>query len=217
MRTLLFKNLMHGPVTETAPAPDEAGLADYRGRIERYMQKAVREAKARTSWISPNEEYENALLGFVRALLGRLAPNPFLEDLRAQAEPIDTLTVVDELLSLSDDGDRRAHQVDGGGREHRGQREWIAVDPLGGDRTRRRTAAPDRLLRPAREVGAARLGLAHAHAEDQRDQPAARVEGSRHELELVAPDHVTGITASITICAAIAPSATAKTRCQSFR
>jgi len=67
---------------------DEAALAAWRGRIERYMVKAAREAKAHTSWISPSEEYENALAAFVRGLLGRLAPNPFLEDLRAQAEPI---------------------------------------------------------------------------------------------------------------------------------
>jgi (1->4)-alpha-D-glucan 1-alpha-D-glucosylmutase len=67
---------------------DEAALAAWRERIEQYMIKAAREAKANTSWISPNEDYENALLGFVRALLGRLQPNPFLDDLRAQAEPI---------------------------------------------------------------------------------------------------------------------------------
>ncbi len=67
---------------------DESALGAWRERIEQYMIKAAREAKANTSWISPNEEYENALNAFVRALLGRLAPNPFLEDLRAQAEPI---------------------------------------------------------------------------------------------------------------------------------
>jgi (1->4)-alpha-D-glucan 1-alpha-D-glucosylmutase len=67
---------------------DDAGLAAWRERIEHYMVKAAREAKAHTSWISPNEEYENALAAFVRGLLGRPAPNPFLEDLRAQAEPI---------------------------------------------------------------------------------------------------------------------------------
>ncbi|HVB46920.1 MAG TPA: malto-oligosyltrehalose synthase [Burkholderiales bacterium] len=64
---------------------DIAGLEHYRGRIERYMLKAAREAKLRTSWISADPEYEAALAGFVHALLGRLQPNPFLEDLRAQA------------------------------------------------------------------------------------------------------------------------------------
>ncbi len=67
---------------------DETALEQWRERIERYMIKAAREAKANTSWISPNDEYETALTGFVRALLGRLQPNPFLEDLRAQAEPL---------------------------------------------------------------------------------------------------------------------------------
>jgi len=64
---------------------DDAALEDYCGRIERYMVKAAREAKDRTSWISPNEDYEQALTGFVRALLGRAQHNPFLEDLRVQA------------------------------------------------------------------------------------------------------------------------------------
>jgi len=84
----LLGTLPTGTLSERASALDEAGLAAWRERIEQYMVKAAREAKANTSWISPNEEYENALLAFVRALLGRLQPNPFLDDLRAQAEPI---------------------------------------------------------------------------------------------------------------------------------
>jgi (1->4)-alpha-D-glucan 1-alpha-D-glucosylmutase len=82
---LLYQTLLG---TLPTGALDEAALADWRKRVEAYMIKAAREAKANTSWISPNEEYENALLGFVRALLGRLQPNPFLDDLRAQVEPI---------------------------------------------------------------------------------------------------------------------------------
>ncbi len=84
----LIGTLPVGAVNERASALDEATLAAWRERIEAYMVKAAREAKANTSWISPNEEYEGALTGFVRALLGRLAPNPFLDDLRAQAEPL---------------------------------------------------------------------------------------------------------------------------------
>jgi (1->4)-alpha-D-glucan 1-alpha-D-glucosylmutase len=82
---LLYQSLLG---TLPPGALDEAALAAWRERIEQYMIKAAREAKANTSWISPNEEYENALLGFVRALLGRLQPNPFLEDLRAQGQSI---------------------------------------------------------------------------------------------------------------------------------
>ncbi|MGH8738007.1 MAG: malto-oligosyltrehalose synthase, partial [Burkholderiales bacterium] len=67
---------------------DDAALEDYAGRIERYMLKVAREAKDRTSWISPNEEYEDALAKFVRALLGRAQHNPFLDELRAQAASV---------------------------------------------------------------------------------------------------------------------------------
>ncbi|MFH1604041.1 MAG: malto-oligosyltrehalose synthase, partial [Pseudomonadota bacterium] len=67
---------------------DAAALEDYRDRMERYMLKAARDAQAHTSWVNVNAEYETALTGFVRALLGRLEPNPFLDDLGLQAGPI---------------------------------------------------------------------------------------------------------------------------------
>jgi (1->4)-alpha-D-glucan 1-alpha-D-glucosylmutase len=65
---------------------DEAGLGAFRTRIQRYMQKAVREAKVHTSWINPNPEYEAALERFIDGLLGALSPNAFVRDfLPAQA------------------------------------------------------------------------------------------------------------------------------------
>ncbi len=82
---LLYQTLLG---TFPAEGLDAQGLEHYRARIERYALKAAREAKLRTSWISPDEEYEGALAGFVRALLGRLQPNPFLDDLRAQAATV---------------------------------------------------------------------------------------------------------------------------------
>ena len=88
--SLADEYLLYQTLLGTLPpdALDEGALAAWRERIERYMIKAAREAKANTSWISPNEEYEHAVVGFVRGLLGRLQPNPFLDDLRAQAEPV---------------------------------------------------------------------------------------------------------------------------------
>ena len=50
-------------------------------RIKRYMLKAVREAKLRTSWTEPDESYENALLDFVDAILGGGDDDPFLSEL----------------------------------------------------------------------------------------------------------------------------------------
>ncbi|MEO8158615.1 MAG: malto-oligosyltrehalose synthase [Betaproteobacteria bacterium] len=67
---------------------DETTLAAWRERIERYMVKAAREAKAYTSWINPNDEYERALCGFVGGALGRISPNPFLDELRARAQQL---------------------------------------------------------------------------------------------------------------------------------
>ncbi len=62
---------------------DDAGLDAYRGRIEAYMLKAAREAKARTSWAAPDPEYEEALSQFVRAALEPREGNVFLSDFRA--------------------------------------------------------------------------------------------------------------------------------------
>ncbi len=78
--------LFYQQVIGTFPAADTAGeaLAAYRERLEQATLKAAREAKQRTSWISPDEEYEQALLAFVRACLDDAHANPFLEDLRAQ-------------------------------------------------------------------------------------------------------------------------------------
>jgi (1->4)-alpha-D-glucan 1-alpha-D-glucosylmutase len=60
--------------------PDDAALDAYRQRIEAYMLKAAREAKARTSWAAPDTEYEDALAQFIRAALERREGNVFLSD-----------------------------------------------------------------------------------------------------------------------------------------
>jgi (1->4)-alpha-D-glucan 1-alpha-D-glucosylmutase len=55
-----------------------ASHADLRERLQAYMLKAAREAKLRTSWINPDEEYEAALGRFVTGALD----NPlFVRDL----------------------------------------------------------------------------------------------------------------------------------------
>lgn len=49
-------------------------------RIEKYMLKALREAKENTSWINPNTEYESAAVAFVKRLLAPGEKNKFLAD-----------------------------------------------------------------------------------------------------------------------------------------
>jgi len=53
---------------------------DYAGRIQAYLEKALREAKVHSSWISPNTEYEEAVRGFVAAVLDPSPDNRFRVD-----------------------------------------------------------------------------------------------------------------------------------------
>src|SRR5262249_14395954 len=50
------------------------------GRLQDYMLKAAREAKARTSWLNPHEPYEAATRHFIAELFHPLT-RPFVEDL----------------------------------------------------------------------------------------------------------------------------------------
>src|SRR5690606_14863562 len=48
---------------------DQEGAAEFIARMQRYMEKATREAKVHTSWIDPNEEYDGAMREFVASIL----------------------------------------------------------------------------------------------------------------------------------------------------
>ena len=74
---LLYQTLLGAWPLE---AMDQNSLAPFRERIQRYMHKAVREAKVNTSWLNPDEEYERALASFIDALLKSLEGNLFLSD-----------------------------------------------------------------------------------------------------------------------------------------
>ncbi len=52
----------------------------FRKRIEDYMIKVAREAKKHTGWISPDPDYEAALVSFVGSVLREDRRNPFLSD-----------------------------------------------------------------------------------------------------------------------------------------
>jgi len=58
--------------------PDQHG--SFVERIQRYMNKALKEAKEHTSWISPDAEYEEAVRCFVAQVLDRSRENAFLDD-----------------------------------------------------------------------------------------------------------------------------------------
>ncbi|MBP2669980.1 MAG: Malto-oligosyltrehalose synthase [candidate division NC10 bacterium] len=58
--------------------PDE--IAALTARIQHYMLKATKEAKLNTSWINPNEAYDEAVKSFVPKILALRAGNRFLAD-----------------------------------------------------------------------------------------------------------------------------------------
>jgi (1->4)-alpha-D-glucan 1-alpha-D-glucosylmutase len=60
--------------------PEDDEFTVFRSRIKGYMVKALREAKVHTSWISPNQMYEDAVTAFVDSILTKHAQNKFFED-----------------------------------------------------------------------------------------------------------------------------------------
>ncbi len=55
------------------------------GRLDAYLEKALREAKVNTNWLEPNEEWEAGVKGFARRLLDH---EPFLETFRPFAAEV---------------------------------------------------------------------------------------------------------------------------------
>ncbi len=74
---LLYQTLIGAwPLTEM----DEAESRSFLDRIQAYMNKALKEAKQHSSWMNPDQAYEQAMARFVEAILDRSGPNQFLED-----------------------------------------------------------------------------------------------------------------------------------------
>jgi (1->4)-alpha-D-glucan 1-alpha-D-glucosylmutase len=74
----LFYQTLIGAWPRTAPGTPKFDA--FRARIVAYMQKAIKEAKVHTSWISPNEGYDRAMEDFVQQVLGGEEANSFLND-----------------------------------------------------------------------------------------------------------------------------------------
>ncbi len=75
---LLYQTLIGAwPFTQLSSPEYE----DFRQRIEQYMVKALKEAKTHSSWINPNETYEEAVCSYVRKILDPRQSSLFLGDL----------------------------------------------------------------------------------------------------------------------------------------
>lgn len=80
---------------------DTNGLADLRRRMRAYMEKAIREAKLRTSWINQNAAYEDAVARFVTGTLSLEANQAFLSDFYRTCDPIWVAGAVNGLAQLA--------------------------------------------------------------------------------------------------------------------
>jgi (1->4)-alpha-D-glucan 1-alpha-D-glucosylmutase len=59
---------------------DDRWLAELKERLTKYIEKAVREAKVRTSWTDPDAGYEAAIARFITGMLDRPSNARFLHD-----------------------------------------------------------------------------------------------------------------------------------------
>jgi len=71
--------------------------AKFTARIRAYMTKASKEAKVSTSWINPNEAYDEALVRFIERVLDPVASPRFLPDFVTFREPLARLGMVNGL------------------------------------------------------------------------------------------------------------------------
>ncbi|HEX2172565.1 MAG TPA: malto-oligosyltrehalose synthase [Dehalococcoidia bacterium] len=60
---------------------DDAACGTFVRRIQDYMLKAIKEAKVNTSWVNPNQAWDQAVQAFVGRILDRREENLFLTDL----------------------------------------------------------------------------------------------------------------------------------------
>ena len=70
---------------------------EFVGRMCEFMLKALKEAKVHTSWITPNTEYEEAVLQFTRAILDRRESSAFLDDLEQLQKKVATFGIFNSL------------------------------------------------------------------------------------------------------------------------
>ncbi|MGQ9370586.1 malto-oligosyltrehalose synthase [Azospirillum sp. ST 5-10] len=59
--------------------PEPVPMKDFTVRMEGALIKSLREAKVHSTWAAPDQEYEEAFLGFLRDALDVTRPNAFLE------------------------------------------------------------------------------------------------------------------------------------------
>ncbi|MBC7945680.1 MAG: malto-oligosyltrehalose synthase, partial [Burkholderiales bacterium] len=79
---------------------DETGRQNFAGRITAYMIKAARESKTNTSWLNPDEAYEDGMKRFVASVLAEPQKNLFLADFVPFQQRVSSLGFYNSLSQL---------------------------------------------------------------------------------------------------------------------
>ena len=94
----LFYQSLAGAWPDGLPPDDREGIAGLSERMQAYMLKVVREAKARTTWTSPVAAYEDAVKGFTA---GAFQNSGFLADFEARTAPLRLAGALNSLSQLA--------------------------------------------------------------------------------------------------------------------
>jgi (1->4)-alpha-D-glucan 1-alpha-D-glucosylmutase len=84
----LFYQALLGAWSMSAESAEGAVFSRLADRMAEFMSKAVREAKALTSWTAPDEAYEAAIERFTRGALDPDRSGSFLADFGAASQPL---------------------------------------------------------------------------------------------------------------------------------
>jgi (1->4)-alpha-D-glucan 1-alpha-D-glucosylmutase len=98
---LLYQTLLGAWPINVDGVPAASVSTEFVGRIQGYMAKALKEAKLNTSWIQPNEDWDNAMGDFVARILEKSPRNKFLPAFLPVAEEIARLGAINSLAQIT--------------------------------------------------------------------------------------------------------------------
>src|SRR5439155_26418916 len=98
---LLYQTLLGTWPVDLDGAPVSSVGQEFVTRIQRYMAKALKEAKLNTSWIQPNENWDDAMREFVARILEPGPRNKFLPIFLPVAAEIARLGAINSLAQTA--------------------------------------------------------------------------------------------------------------------
>jgi (1->4)-alpha-D-glucan 1-alpha-D-glucosylmutase len=81
--------------------PDQAAMTDLADRLQAFMLKSVKEAKLHTSWLTPNDAYEEAVSAFVKKALTGAGATKFLAAFERFAQRVARAGMINGLAQLT--------------------------------------------------------------------------------------------------------------------